>query len=116
MTSTFTQRFAAFYSDVFLPEHQVRANVALHVFATLLSAALLVWAAFSPYPWAALAYPIVHAVPGLIGHRLFERSGAVGDVRITRTDYPLWWFIIANHRLTWEVLTGTRANRRTQTS
>jgi hypothetical protein len=106
MKQRFTQRFETFYLTVFLAEHQVPANVFLHVVATVVSAAFVVWCAFSPWPWAAMAYPIVHGTPGILGHRLFERSLAVGDVRVTRTDYPLWWFIVANHRLTWEVMTG----------
>jgi hypothetical protein len=44
------------------------------------------------------------AAPGLIGHRLFDRDAEVGDLRITRSDYPLWWFIRANHRMTLDVI------------
>jgi hypothetical protein len=46
--------------------------------------------------------------PGLIGHRLFERNAAVGDVRVTRTEFPPWWFIAANHWLTFDVLLRRR--------
>lgn len=94
--------FDEFYRHHFLPEHQHPANVALHVLATLASAAFLIAVLLLPWPWPGLAllYPIVHAAPGLIGHRLFERNAAVGDVRITRSDFPLWWFIAGNHRLT----------------
>jgi hypothetical protein len=55
---------------------------------------------------ALLTYPVVHAAPGLIGHRLFERDARVGDVRVTRADHPRWWFILANHRLAFDLLTG----------
>ena len=33
----------------------------------------------SPMPWLALLYPAVHAAPGLLGRRLFERNAVVGD-------------------------------------
>jgi hypothetical protein len=48
---------------------------------------------------------VVHAVPGLLGHRLFERNAAVGDLRVTRQDHSPLWFIAANHRMSWELLT-----------
>ena len=67
---------------------------------------VLIAASLSVIPiWSILAFPIVHAAPGLVGHRLFDRDEELGDLRITRTDYPLWWFIIANHLLTFDVLT-----------
>jgi hypothetical protein len=47
--------------------------------------------------WWALAFPIVHAVPGLIGHRLFERNAELGDVRVFNGAYPGHWFMGANH-------------------
>jgi hypothetical protein len=50
--------------------------------------------------------PLVHAAPGLLGHRLLERNITVGDARWRRRDYPRWWFIVANHRMTFERLTG----------
>jgi hypothetical protein len=46
----------------------------------------------------------VHVLPGLLGHRLFDRDKTIGDVRLTRTDYPLWWFLIANHIMAARVL------------
>jgi hypothetical protein len=94
--------FDEFYRHHFLPEHQHPANVALHVAATLASAVFLIGTLMWPWPWPLLAllYPIVHAAPGLIGHRLFERNAAVGDLRITRRDFPPWWFIAGNHRMT----------------
>jgi hypothetical protein len=99
--------FATFYADVFMAEHRHPANVAAHVLGVLAGLALVLAAALGLLPlWALLAFLPVHALPGLIGHRLFERNAAVGDVRITRKDHPLWWFIIANHRLAWRVLTG----------
>ena len=102
--------FATFYRQHFLPEHQQPANVALHVLGTLGGGAIAVAALFAPapWPWLALAWPLLHAVPGLVGHRLFERNAAVGDVRITRSDFPPHWFIAANHWLTLDVLLGRR--------
>jgi hypothetical protein len=98
--------FSTFYRDVFLPEHQQPLNVALHILGTL---AGLVWIAATlaaPGFWklAVLLFPVIHGAPGLIGHRLVERSEAVGDARWARRDYPAWLFILANHRLTAERL------------
>ncbi|MEI7446071.1 MAG: Mpo1-like protein [Burkholderiales bacterium] len=108
--------FDTFYRDTFLPEHAAPANVALHVAGTLASAAFVVMALASGAPAWALAYPVVHAVPGLLGHRLFERNAAVGDLRVTRRDFPPWWFIAANHRLTVQVLRAglLRSGRRSR--
>jgi hypothetical protein len=97
-------RFSQFYRDHFLAEHRHPANVALHVVGTLAGVAFVAAALLSPKPWVAWLFPVVHAAPGLIGHRLFERNAAVGDLRVTRSDFPPWWFIAANHRLTFDVL------------
>lgn len=105
--------FPAFYRQVFLPEHRHPANVALHVAGTLVGLGFLAAvAARGAWPWA-LLFPVVHAVPGLVGHRLFERNAVVGDVRVLRTDYPGWWFLVANHRLAVSVLTGRWSAART---
>ena len=58
-----------------------------------------------------MLYPLLHAAPGLLGHRLFERNLAVGDVRVTRSDYSPLWFIIANHRMTWDLLVSVLRKR-----
>jgi hypothetical protein len=97
--------FSDFYRHVFLDEHRHPANVALHVAGTFASAIFLANALVAGTPWFGLLYPIVHAGPGLLGHRIFERSGAVGDVRVTRKDFSPLWFIAGNHRMTWELLT-----------
>ncbi len=97
-------RFLDFYQNVFLTEHQRPANVALHVFGTLLGLAFVVGVVLAGAPWLALAFPAVHAVPGLIGHRMFERDMTVGDLRVTRTDHSPLWFIAANHVMTVELL------------
>ena len=97
---------AAFYHQHFRPEHAHPANVALHMLGVAAGLAVLGFSAAQVInPWWALSFPLVHVVPGLIGHRLFERNAAVGDLRLTRVDFPLWWFIIANHRLAWDVVT-----------
>jgi hypothetical protein len=98
--------FADFYKLHYLADHQHPANVALHIAGTLAGLAWIA-AAITIIPfWWALLFPIVHAVPGLIGHRLFDRDTEVGDVRLLRKDFPLYWFIVANHILTARVLTG----------
>lgn len=95
-----------FYRNTFRPEHQHPANILLHVFGVAASAALIVFAVYSgEWAWG-LLYPVVHAAPGLIGHRLFERNAEVGDIRLDRTDHPLWWFIIANHLMVVDLLFG----------
>jgi hypothetical protein len=92
--------FRIFYADHYLPDHRHPANVALHVLGTLASGGGLVAALISPMPWLAVLYPVVHAVPGLIGHRLFDRNREIGDVRFIGGKFPNLWFIAANHILT----------------
>ncbi len=96
--------FRAFYRQVFLAEHQHAVNVALHVFGTIFGLIYLIAVVAKGQPWLALAFPVVHALPGLIGHRFFERSSEVGDVRVTRKDYSPLWFIAANHVMTFELI------------
>ena len=103
--------FERFYSEHFLPEHQHPVNVALHVLGTLLGLAFVPLALLSAWPWLVLLFPAVHAVPGLLGHRLLERNQAVGDLRVLRKDFSPLWFIWANHKLTWQLLTGRRPQR-----
>jgi hypothetical protein len=98
--------FNMFYRQHFLAEHQHIGTVALHVLGTLAGLVFAVWAVMSAWPWLLVLFPVVHAVPGLIGHRIWERNAQVGDLRILRQDFPRWWFIVANHRLTWRLLTG----------
>lgn len=92
--------FDSFYRDHFSPEHSHPANVALHIVGTLAGLMLLVASVTIIPLWWALTFPIVHVAPGLIGHRLFDRNEAVGDVRVLRKDFPLWWFVLGNHRMT----------------
>ena len=97
--------FGEFYATVYRGDHQHPANLALHIVGViaglgLIAASMMVW----PW-WTALGFPIVHVAPGLVGHRLFDRDEALGDVRLTRTDFPLWWFLIANHLMAARVLT-----------
>jgi hypothetical protein len=102
--STQPSRFKRFYKEVFLSEHRNPANVALHVFGTILGVIFVGAVSLFGFPWLALAFPVVHAAPGLIGHRMFERNSAVGDLRVTRKDYSPLWFIAGNHLMTVELL------------
>jgi hypothetical protein len=100
--------FDHFYTEHFLAEHRHPANVAVHVAGTVLGLLWLPATLLSPLPWLVLLFPAVHALPGLLGHRLFERNAAVGDVRVLRRDFSALWFIAANHRMTWQLLRGRR--------
>lgn len=95
--------FTAFYQQHFLAEHRHPVNIALHVAGTIAGTlyvplVLVYW----PLYWL-LLYPVVHALPGLIGHRLFERNAVVGDVRVLRKDFSPLWFIAGNHVLTYQL-------------
>ncbi len=105
--------FDTFYRDVFLPEHRQPFNVALHIAGTLAGLAWIPLTLMAPGPWklALLLFPLVHGIPGLLGHRWLERNTAVGDARWRRTDFPAWMFIAANHRLTFERLLPGRGQR-----
>ena len=103
--------FGGFYQHHFLAEHQHPANRALHVAGTLAGLAWLPFSFWVGMPWLLLLFPVVHALPGLLGHRLFERNPQVGDVRVLRKDFSPLWFIAANHRLTFEMF-GTWAPKR----
>jgi hypothetical protein len=98
--------FETFYREVFLPEHRHPLNVAMHIGGTLAGLAWIPVALTAPGLWklSVLLFPVVHAAPGILGHRLLERSAEVGDARWRRTDYSPWLFIVANHRLTMERL------------
>lgn len=96
--------FREFYTGHYLSDHKHPANVTLHVAGTLGSAIFFVAALSSPLPWLALLYPVAHATPGLIGHRLFDRNPEIGDIRFLGGKFPNLWFIAANHVLTASVL------------
>jgi hypothetical protein len=103
--------FWQFYRGAYADDHRTWPNRALHLLGTLSGITLLIAAATTAIsPWWALAFPIVHAAPGLIGHRLFERNAALGDVRVIGGAYPGLWFMAANHlRLVepaWNLLRG----------
>jgi hypothetical protein len=99
-------RFRDFYRGPYLEEHRHPATVSLHVLGTLAGLAILIGSLMSPFPYLAILFPVVHATPGLLGHRLFERNRDIGDVRILRKDYPKIWFMIANHILVLDLLRG----------
>jgi hypothetical protein len=97
--------FTEFYRTTYRADHRHPANLLLHIIGVfagigVLGASLTVWPI-----WTALAFPVAHVAPGLIGHRLFDRNEAVGDLRLTRGDFPLWWFLVANHLMAARVLT-----------
>jgi len=98
--------FETFYHDVYLDEHTHPLNVALHIGGTLAGLAFVAAVLSLPIVWypALLLFPVVHAAPGLLGHRLFERNEVIGHARWQRKDFPLWWFIAANHRFLCEKL------------
>ena len=91
--------FVHFYRTQYRDEHRITANIMLHVVGVVAGLAVIA-ASFTVWPlWTVLLFPVAHALPGLLGHRLFERDAGVGDVRVTRTDVPVWWFLVANHML-----------------
>jgi hypothetical protein len=104
-TAPESKSFSHFYQHVFLPEHRHPANVCLHLIGTVMGLAFVAAIAAGAVAWwLGLLFPLVHAAPGLIGHRLFERNAAVGDVRVMRKDHPPLWFIAANHRMCWDLV------------
>jgi hypothetical protein len=96
--------FWTFYHGAYHNDHKTWPNRSLHIIGTLAGLALLVASVTIMPLWCALAFPVVHALPGLIGHRLFERNFVLGDLRFVDGHYPPLWFIVANHIMTWEVL------------
>jgi hypothetical protein len=101
--------FMQFYRGAYRDDHSAWPNRALHIAGTVGGLALLA-ASFIlvPLRWA-LAFPVVHVVPGLIGHRLFDRNAELGDLRIFQRKYPAHWFMVANHMMTaqtaWNIAT-----------
>lgn len=103
--------FKEFYLTAYRADHGHPVNLALHIVGVFAGLGVLV-ASLTTWPWwAALAFPVAHVAPGLLGHRLFDRDPDVGDVRLNRTDFPLWWFLVANHLMTARVLTFRWATR-----
>ena len=92
--------FMQFYRGAYRDDHITRGNRTLHIAGTIAGLALLVASVTIIPIWWALAFPVVHAVPGLIGHRLFERNAKLGDVRVFQGGYPGHWFMAANHMMT----------------
>ncbi len=98
--------FLQFYRNTFLLEHKNRLNRLFHYFGVYLSLALFPLSLYFMNGFILIAYLPLHGLPGLIGHYFFERSHQVGNVRITRKDYPIYWFIIANNLMAFQALTG----------
>jgi hypothetical protein len=99
-----TSPFWTFYHGAYRDDHQTWQNKALHIFGTLSGLALLVASVTIIPIWWALAFPIVHAAPGLLGHRLFERNAELGDLRFVGGHYPNLWFMAANHVMAFEAV------------
>ncbi len=97
--------FEEFYATAYREDHSHPVNLALHVVGVCAGLGVIA-ASFTVWPWwTVLGFPVAHVLPGLVGHRLFERNEDVGDARLTRTDFPIWWFLIANHLMAARVLT-----------
>jgi hypothetical protein len=96
--------FMQFYHSAYRDDHSTWPNRAFHITGTIAGLTLLA-ASFTVIPvWWALAFPVVHAVPGLIGHRLFERNPEMGDMRVFHGNYPGLWYMAANHMMTAQTL------------
>jgi hypothetical protein len=104
--------FWQFYEGTFLEEHRHPVTVGTHVLGTLAGLAFVAAVVALGAWYLAIAFPVVHGVPGLVGHRVVERNAEVGDLRVTRTDFPIAWFILANHVMTFELVTGRLGARR----
>jgi hypothetical protein len=89
--------FWNFYHGAYTNDHSRFPNRMLH-HVGVVSGLTLLAASITIIPiWWALAFPLAHALPGLIGHRLYERNPQIGDLRVFDGTYPGIWFMIANH-------------------
>jgi hypothetical protein len=92
--------FMQFYHGAYRDDHSAWPNRALHIAGTT-GGLMLLAASVTVIPnWWALAFPVAHVVPGLIGHRLFERNAQLGDIRVFQGQYPGLWYMAANHMMT----------------
>jgi hypothetical protein len=99
--------FWTFYNTVFLKEHHHPWNALFHVSGTLLGWAVVPVVFLLRASWLYLLLtPVLLIVPGQIGHRIWERNGDVGDVRVFRSDFPGIWFLFGNHVMAYNYLTG----------
>ena len=96
--------FMTFCYETFLFEHQNRMNRLFHYVGVYLSLSVIPVAAYISNPFFLLAYLPLHAIPGLLGHFFFEKNDEVGDLRINRKDYPIYWFIAANNLMAFHLL------------
>lgn len=97
--------FKTFYKTAYRSDHVHPANLALHCIGVVAGLAVII-ASVTIWPlWTAIAFPIVHVAPGLLGHRLFDRDEKIGNMRLMRKDFPLWWFVAANHLMAIDVFT-----------
>jgi hypothetical protein len=103
-TSAKRGSFKQFYNGAYRDDHATMGNRVFHIAGTLAGLALIAVSLTVVSLWWALAFPIVHAVPGLVGHRLFERNSALGDIRVFQGKYPGHWYMLANHMMTGRAL------------
>ncbi|WP_108975304.1 Mpo1-like protein [Leptospira ryugenii] len=104
LPKSFRSRFYPFYNEVYLPEHRDPRTVLFHVIGTVMGLVWIPFATFYLHPIMLVCFPIIHGLPGILAHRLFERNEEVGDLRINRKDYPNLWFVIANHIITFQLV------------
>lgn len=81
------------------------AALAVHTFGVFAGKGLIVAITAIWLLWPALAFSVVHDLPRFIGFRFFDRDVSLGDNRVTRPDFPLLSFVIANHLMATRVLT-----------
>jgi hypothetical protein len=98
--------FIQFYNETFLHEHRRPINRMFHYIGVYLSLSVIPLAVYFSNPFLLLAYLPLHGVPGLIGHYFFEKNNKVGDLRINRKDYPIFWFIAANNLMAFQAISG----------
>jgi hypothetical protein len=91
------EKFRQFYNNIFLPEHSRLANRFLHYLGVYLGLAVISASVIYSNGWLLLAFLPAHVLPGLLGHYFFEQSKTVGHLRVNRNDYPIYWFLAANH-------------------
>lgn len=91
------EKFRQFYKSTFLPEHSSLANRLLHYLGVYFGLAVISASVIYSNGWLLLAFLPAHVLPGLLGHYFFEQSKNVGHLRVNRKDYPIYWFLAANH-------------------
>jgi hypothetical protein len=91
------KKFRQFYEGTFLPEHSKAANRLFHYLGVYLGLAVIITSIIYSNWWLLGAFLPAHVLPGLAGHYFFEQSEEVGNLRVNRRDFPIYWFLAANH-------------------